>query len=239
MSSKTNNLPEITDAEIAKLKESAIFAEKGKTHFTARFLVIGGQMTPEQLRAAATIAQRYGNGTVHLTTRQGFEIPHIPYEKLPLMRKTLEKLPIEPARSGKCVRSIVACPGTYCKFGGIDTQRLAHDISRKFGKRKNLPHKFKIAVTGCRHCCAKPQENDLGVLGVGKNFAVFVGGMAGKTPRWGDRLPLTLQNKTELLALIKVIIDWYAAHGLDKERFGATIERVGLSNMLADIGQSP
>ncbi|MDR2438491.1 MAG: hypothetical protein LBE12_03835 [Planctomycetaceae bacterium] len=231
--------PEITDAEIAKLKESAIFAEKGKTHFTARFLVTGGLMTPEQLRAAATIAKRYGNGTVHLTTRQGFEIPHIPYKKLPSMRKAIEKLPIESARSGKCVRSIVACPGTYCKFGGIDTQGLAKDIARKFEKRKNLPHKFKIAVTGCRNCCAKPQENDLGVLGVGKNFAVFVGGMAGKTPRWGDRLPVILKNKTELLALIKVIIDWYAAHGLDKERFGSTIERVGLSNMLVDIGQTP
>ncbi|MDR1270556.1 MAG: hypothetical protein LBK82_13625 [Planctomycetaceae bacterium] len=46
------------------------------------------------------MAKRYGNGTVHLTIRQGFEIPHIPYEKLPLMWKSVEKLPIEPTRSG-------------------------------------------------------------------------------------------------------------------------------------------
>jgi dissimilatory sulfite reductase (desulfoviridin) alpha/beta subunit len=231
--------PEPDDAEIAKLKKSALFAEKGKTHFTARFLVIGGLVTPKELRAAATLAQRFGNGTVHLTTRQGFEIPHIPYEKLPKLKKAVEKLPLEPARSGECVRAIVACPGTYCKLGSIDTQGLAQTIFKKFGKRKNLPHKFKIAVSGCQHCCSKPQENDLGIMGADKGFAIFVGGMAGKTPRWGDKLPVVIQARSELLKLIKTVIDWYIVNGNDKERFGATIERIGLANLLDALNIAP
>jgi dissimilatory sulfite reductase (desulfoviridin) alpha/beta subunit len=226
---------EMTDEEIAKLRDSAIFIEKGNNHFTARFLVIGGLMTPEKLRAAAILAQRYGNGTVHLTTRQGIEIPHIPYEKLSQFRNSLKKTPLLPAQTGNCVRSIVACPGTYCQFSQINTQHLANTIFKKFGKQKNLPHKFKIAVGGCHHCCSKPQENDLGVMGTGSNFTVFVGGMAGKTPRWGDQLPFLIKTQNELLELTRKIINWYAAHGNSKERFGKTIERIGLSNMLEEV----
>jgi dissimilatory sulfite reductase (desulfoviridin) alpha/beta subunit len=224
-----------TDIEIAELKESAIFAEKGAELFTVRFLVVGGLMTPEKLRSVADIAKRFGDGTIHLTTRQSVEIPHIPYKKLPKLREAVKKSPLEPARSGKCVRGIVACPGTYCKLGSIDTQGLAQTLFKKFGKRKNLPHKFKIAVSGCKHCCSKPQENDLGVMGVDKGFAIFVGGMAGKTPRWGDKLPITVQAQNELLEMIKKVIDWYEANGNDNERFGAAIERVGLPYLLETL----
>ncbi|MDR2170009.1 MAG: hypothetical protein LBP59_07705 [Planctomycetaceae bacterium] len=230
---KSESIPE---QEIAKLKESALFLEKGKTKFSSRLLVIGGLLTAGQLREIANFATRYGDGTVHLTTRQGVEIPHIPYEKLHLFRRAVDKSSLQPAQSGKCVRAITACPGTYCKFGTIDTQLLAKELFKKFGKRKNLPHKFKIAVSGCKHCCSKPQENDLGVMGVG-NFAVFVGGMAGKTPRWGNRLPFDVKEKSKLFKIINAAIKWYEKNGNIKERFGATIERIGLENLLDELNK--
>ncbi|MDR1384477.1 MAG: hypothetical protein LBJ67_11645 [Planctomycetaceae bacterium] len=225
----------ISDAEIAELKESAIFAEKNRTHFSVRFLVVGGLMTPEKFRSIAALADRFGNGTIHLTTRQGAEIPHVPYAKLAALRKSLETSPLEPARSGRCVRSITACPGTYCKFSDIDTQQLAADLFEQFGNRNNLPHKFKIAVCGCSHCCSKPQENDLGVMGEGKNYIIFVGGMAGKTSRWGDRFLFAIRDKNILFRLVDAIIQWYVEHGVPKERFGTTIERVGLPQLVTEI----
>ncbi|MDR1486306.1 MAG: hypothetical protein LBT09_15995 [Planctomycetaceae bacterium] len=224
----------ISDQEIAKLKESALFSEKGKIKFSSRLLVIGGLLTAKQLRELAKFASRYGDGTVHLTTRQGVEIPHIPYEKLKLFQRAVGKSSLQPAQSGKCVRAITACPGTYCKFGTIDTQLLAKELFKRFGNRKNLPHKFKIAVSGCRHCCSKPHENDLGVMGIGK-FAIFVGGMAGKTPRWGDKLPFDIKEKPKLFKIINAVIKWYEKNGNDKERFGATIERIGLENLLENL----
>ncbi|MDR3183392.1 MAG: hypothetical protein LBT89_10855 [Planctomycetaceae bacterium] len=228
---------EITPEEITALKASAIFAEKDKQHFSARFLVVGGLYSAEKLRTAAALAKRYGSGEVHFTTRQGFEIPHIPYAKLQRFREAVKKTPLEPARSGACVRGITACPGTYCKFGTIDTQGTAQAVFKKFGKRGKLPHKFKIAVGGCRHCCSKPQENDLGIMGVAGAYAIFVGGMAGKTPRWADRLPNTVKTQKELLQIIGKIIDWYAANGNTKERFGAVIERIGLAKLIESLTQ--
>ena len=228
------NLP--NNDQIVTLKSSGMFAEKDKAHFSVRFLVVGGFMTAEDLNTIVKLAKKYGDGTVHLTTRQGIEITHVPYEKLSLLQKAVEKSELTLAPSGPCVRSVVACPGTWCKFGLIDTQKIAEEIFKRFGKRNNLPHKFKIAVGGCRHCCAKPQENDLGVMGVAGGYAVFVGGMAGKTPRWADRLPCVVQKKADLWKWIKAVIDWYGKHGHPKERFGATIERMGLQRLLDDLG---
>jgi len=39
-------------------------------------------------------------------------------------------------------------------------------MHEKFSGRTGLPHKFKIAVTGCPNACIKPRENDLGIMGV-------------------------------------------------------------------------
>lgn len=98
------------DQEIAALKSTGMFAEKGKTHFSARFLVVGGFMTAKKLTAVAKLAEKYGDGHVHLTTRQGVEIPHVPYEKLQPLQKALEKSDLTLAQSGPCVRAVVACP---------------------------------------------------------------------------------------------------------------------------------
>lgn len=38
------------------------------------------------------IAQTYGNGTVHLTSRQGFEIPGIPFDKIPEVNAKLQPI---------------------------------------------------------------------------------------------------------------------------------------------------
>jgi dissimilatory sulfite reductase (desulfoviridin) alpha/beta subunit len=226
----------VTDEEIAAFKSAGMFAEKDKTHFSVRFLVIGGQLTSENLTDIAKWAKRYGDGLVHLTTRQGVEIPHVSYGKLPLLCKAVEKSDLQSAPSGPCVRSVVACPGTWCRFGLIDTQKIASEIFERFGQRKNLPHKFKIAVGGCRHCCSKPQENDLGLMGVPGGYAVFVGGMAGKTPRWADRLPFVVKDKPTLWKLCRTIINWFDKHGNPKERLGTTIERIGLPCLLNDLG---
>ena len=38
------------------------------------------------------------------------------------------------------------------------------ELDRKYF-RQETPHKFKLAVTGCAHNCAKATENDIGIMG--------------------------------------------------------------------------
>jgi dissimilatory sulfite reductase (desulfoviridin) alpha/beta subunit len=221
--------------ELKSLKSRAMMAEKSDGLFSVRIGVIGGRIEAAHLKTIAELAETFADGHVHLTTRQGVEIPHVPYENLEPLRNALEHANLRLAAAGKCVRGITSCPGTYCKFGQIDTQSLAQTLHAQFGGRGGLPYKFKIGIAGCRNGCTKPQENDLGVLGTAKGFIVFVGGKMGKKPRLADQLPFTITTESQLLSLIQSTLDWYTANGADKERFGATLDRLGLDHFVASL----
>ncbi|MGA2061093.1 MAG: hypothetical protein ABSG67_11475 [Thermoguttaceae bacterium] len=218
----------ISPEELKSLKAQAMMAEKGKERFSVRLSVIGGRMEAYQFQAIADLAQRFGDGSLHLTTRQGVEIPHVPPENLTPLRAALEAAGLRLAAAGKCVRGITACPGSYCVYGLIDSQGLAQRLHARVGARVGLPHKFKIGIAGCPNGCTKPKENDLGVQGRPAGFTVFVGGKMGKHPRWADILPIQIQDEEHLFKVVEGVIDWYAAEGRPGERFGATIDRVGM-----------
>ena len=50
-----------------------------------------GILSIEQLRGIAMIAKKYGTGSVHCTTRQTIEIPHVNPKSLKKIEKSLEK----------------------------------------------------------------------------------------------------------------------------------------------------
>lgn len=130
-----------------------------------RLRVIGGNLTSAQLTAIANAAACYGNGDIHLTTRQGVEIPNVPTEKFEQMKAELAEYGILTGISGPRVRAIVACPGnSICTKALINTKTIAAILDEKYFAMK-VPYKFKISVTGCPNNCAKARENDLGIMG--------------------------------------------------------------------------
>lgn len=46
-----------------------------KGYFSMRLRVVGGRLSAEQLKKIYEVANKYGRGYVHLTARQGVEIP--------------------------------------------------------------------------------------------------------------------------------------------------------------------
>jgi dissimilatory sulfite reductase (desulfoviridin) alpha/beta subunit len=136
-----------------------------KNHFSVRAKVTGGNLTSGELRALADAADKFGAGKVHLTSRQGAEVPFVKYEDLEPLKKLFAKKGLSLATGGYCVRSVTACQGSkVCPWGCIDASGLAGDIAKKHCSRK-LPCKLKIGVTGCHNNCLKAEQNDLGVKG--------------------------------------------------------------------------
>lgn len=224
--------------QIEALKAQAMMAEKGAAHFSVRIGATGGHLESKQLHAIADLAERFGDGSVHLTTRQGVEIPHVAYENLTPMRAAMEEAGLPLAPAGKCVRGITACPGLYCLHGMVDSQGLARRLHARVGARAGLPHKFKIAIAGCLNGCTKPKENDLGIQGRKGAFMVFVGGKMGKQPRWADILPVEIHDEDQLFRVVESVIDWFVEQGRPRERFGATIDRVGLNVLIENLGRT-
>lgn len=147
------------------LKNGGFMRQVQKNHFSLRLKVVGGNLTAAQLSAIARVSEKYGDGHVHLTSRQGVEIPFIRLEDVELVKMELAESGVDTGVCGPRVRTVTACQGSkICPSGCIDTYPLAVAISERYFGRV-LPHKFKFGVTGCMNNCLKAEENDLGVKG--------------------------------------------------------------------------
>lgn len=149
----------------AELKKIGMIQQKQPGKFAMRLRAVGGDLKVEQLKRIAEVAKKYGEGFVHLSTRQGVEIHGVDYRDLEAARLALAKADVRMGACGPRVRVIVACPGeATCRWGIIETKAIAKELDANYFCQ-DTPHKFKLAVTGCPHNCAKATENDIGVTG--------------------------------------------------------------------------
>lgn len=147
------------------LKKGGFMRQKQKNRFSLRLKVVGGHLTGEQLKTIAEVSEKYGEGYVHLTSRQGVEIPFINIDDIDEVKSALGEGDCEPGVCGPRVRTVTACQGgAICPSGCIDTYALAQEISERFFAME-LPHKFKFGITGCQNNCLKAEENDIGIKG--------------------------------------------------------------------------
>lgn len=151
--------------DYATLKKGGFMRQKQKNNFSLRLRVVGGNLTAIQLAKIAEVADKYGDGHVHLTSRQSVEIPFIKLEDIDDVKAELSKGEVEPGVCGPRVRTVTACQGeAICPSGCIDTFSLAKELDNRYFA-KELPHKFKFGITGCQNNCLKAEENDLGIKG--------------------------------------------------------------------------
>lgn len=147
------------------LKKGGFMRQKQKNHFSLRLRVVGGNLSAAQLAKIAEVAEKFGEGHVHLTSRQSVEIPFIKLEQIDEVKKALGEGGVEPGVCGPRVRTVTACQGAaICPSGCIDTYSLAKELDDRYFARE-LPHKFKFGITGCQNNCLKAEENDLGIKG--------------------------------------------------------------------------
>ncbi|MBN1140175.1 MAG: (4Fe-4S)-binding protein [Deltaproteobacteria bacterium] len=151
-----------------QVKGQGFLSNRDQIHFSARIITGNGVLNARQVKNLSEAAEKFGNGTVSFTSRMTIEVPGIPFENIPPFQAHIAQEGMEAGGTGPKVRPVVACKGTVCIYGNIDTQELASEIHQRFyeGYRQVvLPHKFKIAVGGCPNNCVKPELNDIGVIG--------------------------------------------------------------------------
>lgn len=154
------------EVDVDALKGSGYIFQRDSEHFTVRLRIPGGNISSRQLIRVGKISEEWGRGEVHLTTRQGIEIPWIKFESLADLTRALKEIGAPPGSCGPRVRNITSCVGLpRCPNANIDTLELAKKIDERFFNDM-LPGKLKISISGCPNACTKPQTNDIGILGV-------------------------------------------------------------------------
>jgi len=158
----------LSNEQIMSVKARGFLRNRGTECFSGRLVTVAGSFTPDELRAIAECAEKFGNGKVIFTARLAAEIVGIPFDKIPDAENYMADKGLCFGGTGAKVRPITACKGTTCVYGNIDTHAIAKIIYDKFyiGMRDvKLPHKFKIGVGGCPNSCMKPSLNDVGIEG--------------------------------------------------------------------------
>ncbi|HBJ1649451.1 sulfite reductase subunit C [Clostridium botulinum] len=161
------------DLNTKKIKKNAFRVTKVRGLTASRVRVPGGYLQADLLGKIQEISQMYGNGSVHITTRQGFEIPGIKYEDIDkvneLLQPIIESLGINQEIPGKGytaagTRNVSACIGNnVCPFANYNTTNFAKRIEKAIFP--NDLH-FKVALTGCPNDCIKARMHDFGIIGM-------------------------------------------------------------------------
>lgn len=292
----------MVEYNLKDLKSGGLMKQKEKDLFSLRLRIVGGFVKSEQLVKLSEIAEKYGKGYIHLTTRQGVEIPNVNFKDYEEVKKELAKVELQMGACGPRVRTVTACQGKECSHGLIDCISLAREIDKRYFGIGGHPHKFKIGITGCPNACVKPQENDLGIMGRLKKkfikekcnycglcsqvcpveaievdtpkgmaspkdnkkivfhedkciscgdcvfscptdawqkrqegYSIFVGGKMGKFPKIGIKVFDFVETKEKVLEIIKETLEFYKKYGKKGERFGNTLDRVGIDKYKGEV----
>lgn len=164
------------DINTGRLKKNAFRVSKQRGKTALRIRVPGGHLDVKHFDIIKEVAQKYGNGTVHITIRQGFEVPGISMDKMdevnkmiaPILRDLRDEVGVEIGDEEKGypasgTRNVSACIGNNtCPFANYNTTNLARKIEKNI-----FPNDFhvKIALTGCPNDCIKAHMQDFGIIG--------------------------------------------------------------------------
>ncbi|MEE9201880.1 MAG: 4Fe-4S dicluster domain-containing protein [Dehalococcoidia bacterium] len=150
-----------------QLKSGGFIKQTQKDLFTVRLRCPGGMLSPARLHKAAEIAEKYGQGQVHLSVRQSVEIPYVHYQHFDAIGQELAGMGWSVASCGPRVRVPTACAGcSYNPNGLTDTQALCAEVDRRYFGTETGHHKFKMAFSGCPIDCFRTREMDLGFQGM-------------------------------------------------------------------------
>jgi len=174
---------------------------KAMPFFMLRIRIPNGQLRSDQVRVIANLAEKHARGVADITVRQNVQFHWLTIESLPEVLDALWSVGLSTTGAcGDVARNITGCPVAGLDAHEIiDASPLAHEIDRQLGGNSefyNLPRKFKLSITGCRHWCTYPEINDVGLTAVQRvrngvtetGFSLRVAGGLSTEPHLGVRL---------------------------------------------------
>ena len=182
----------ITDDEFRGFRlRYGIYGQRQAGVQMVRTKIPSGMVTAPQMERLAEIADEFGGGKGHLTTRQNIQYHFVPLARVSdLMHKLADVGLTTREACFNTVRNVTACPlAGLSHEEAFDVRPYAQKVAYAFLRKQltdNLPRKFKIAFDGCVHDCIASAINDVGLRALvreGKRgFRMTVGGGLGPLP---------------------------------------------------------
>ncbi len=197
--------------------------------------MFGGLCTPAELRAIADVADKFKVPEMKVTGGQRIDLFGVKKEDLPAMWKDLSEAGFVSGHAyGKAMRTVKTCVGAqWCRFGTQDSTGLGVKLEElTWGSW--MPHKFKLAVSGCPRNCAEATIKDFGVVCVDSGYELHVGGNGGIKVRVTDLL-CKVETEEQVLEYCAAFTQLYREEAHYLERTAPWVERVGLAHIKSKV----
>ena len=183
---------ELTDDQFRPFRlRRGIYSQRQAGVQMIRTKVPGGLLTAQQMRQLGRVADEFGGGKGHLTTRQNMQYHFVPLAQVADLLHLLADVRLTTREACyNTVRNVTACPlaGVHPQEP-FDVQPYARRLAFAFlhkGRTDNLPRKFKVAFAGCPEDCIASAINDVGLRAVirdgERGFRMTVAGGLGPLP---------------------------------------------------------
>ncbi|MBZ5621314.1 MAG: nitrite/sulfite reductase [Acidobacteriia bacterium] len=219
---------EITEGDFRPFRlKHGIYGQRQPGVQMVRCKIPGGLLTSAQVQQLARIADDFGGGRGHLTTRQNIQYHFVALRQVPDLMHLLADVGLTNREACyNTVRNV-----TTCVWAGLTqdevfdvrpyAQRVAYAFLRK-DLTGNLPRKFKIAFDGCAgKDCIQGAINDIGLRAAirdgRRGFRIVIGGGLGPLPTEAQLLDEFLPEE-RLLNRCEAVVRVFNQYGNRKNK---------------------
>jgi len=214
---------EITEDQFRPFRlKHGIYGQRQAGVQMVRCKIPGGLLTAAQVEQLGRVADEFGGGRGHLTTRQNIQYHFVPLARVPDLMHLLADVGLTNREACyNTVRNVTACPWAGIAHDEVFdvrpyAQRVAYAFLRK-DLTSDLPRKFKIAFDGCAgDDCIQGAINDIGLRAVirdgRRGFRMIVGGGMGPLPMEAKLLDEFVPEE-RLLNKCEAVIRVFNLHG--------------------------
>src|SRR5271157_2822664 len=190
---------QITENEFRPFRlKHGIYGQRQAGVQMVRCKIPSGLLTAPQVKQLARIADEFGGGKGHLTTRQNMQYHFVPLSRVPDLMHMLADVGLTNREACyNTVRNVTVCPWAgIARDEVFDVRPYAQRVAYAFLRKdltSDLPRKFKIAFDGCAgHDCIQGAINDIGLRAAvregRRGFRMVIGGGLGPLPREAQTL---------------------------------------------------
>ena len=194
-----------------------IYAQRQEGYFMQRVKLAAGVISSQQARTVVNVAESFGKGTVHLTSRGSMEVHWLQGKDLPAIKQEFAKVGLTSRGAcGGAVRGVTCSSQGAAEFPQLES--LARRLQRHFTgnpRFEGLPKKFKIGIDaaydGGRHLI-----QDFGLVFAGTedgspSYDVWCAGGLGRAPRPAFLFEGKV-SEDPIIPLAEAVITVYRSH---------------------------
>jgi sulfite reductase (NADPH) hemoprotein beta-component len=193
---------------------------------------VPGDVSSEEMRALARLAQRFSLGELRVTAEQNIVFPYVRKTDLPALWRELDAAGLAQNGAG-LIGDVVSCPGMdYCALATARSIPIAQELTERFADPalQDAIGPVRLKISGCVNSCGHHHTAEIGVLGLEKTgseaYQVTLGGSASLDAAIGESAGRGFAAE-EVVNAIERLLHFFLQNRAPDETLAQALQRLG------------